>query len=82
MSRSRLSSWRTSPTTMRDGINASAHQLRHYAGTTWYAASGNDLLATARLLRHVNVSTTQVYAALSPVRPAEVVGSVALDFRG
>ena len=60
------------------GIDATAHRLRHYAGTAWYEASGHDLLTTARLLRHASVTTTQVYAQLSPTRPAEVVDLVEL----
>lgn len=60
------------------GIDATAHQLRHYAGTVWYAASGQDLLTTARLLRHSDVSTTQGYADVEPRRPAQVVRAVAL----
>lgn len=60
------------------GVDGSAHRLRHFAGTAWYAASGADLLTTARLLRHVNVATTQGYAALDPRRSLEVVSSVAL----
>jgi integrase/recombinase XerD len=58
------------------GVNATAHQLRHYAGTEWYRASGHDLLTTAQLLRHASVATTQTYAALDPTRPAEVVAKV------
>lgn len=58
------------------GIRASAHQLRHAAGTAWYRGSGHDLLVTARLMRHQSVRTTQIYAALDPVRPAEVVAAV------
>lgn len=58
------------------GIQASAHQLRHFAGTSWYRASGHDLLTTARLLRHANVATSQIYAQLDPVRPAAVVDLV------
>jgi integrase/recombinase XerD len=60
------------------GLSATAHQLRHYAGTNWYRASGHDLLTTAALLRHRNVKTTMVYAALDPTRPAEVVNAVEL----
>jgi integrase len=55
------------------GINATAHQLRHSAGTEWYRVSGHDLLTTARLLRHATVQTTQVYAKVEHTRPAEVV---------
>lgn len=62
-------------------IEASAHNLRHYAGTAWYEASGHDLLTTARLLRHANVATTQVYADIDPDRPAEVIRLAALKRR-
>jgi integrase len=55
------------------GIDATGHQLRHFAGTAWYRASQHDLLVTARLLRHVNAATTQTYAQFDPTRPAEVV---------
>ena len=58
------------------GIRATAHQLRHYAGSAWYRASGHDLLATAQLLRHANVATSQTYAQLDPTRPAQVVALV------
>jgi integrase/recombinase XerD len=58
------------------GVKATSHQLRHWAGTEWYRASGHDLLATAQLLRHASVQTTQIYAQLDPVRPAEVVALV------
>lgn len=60
------------------GVDATAHQLRHYAATSWYKASGHDLLTTSRLLRHANVQTTQIYAKLDPTRPAEVVGLTTL----
>jgi len=60
------------------GVNATAHQIRHFAGTSWFRASGHDLLTTATLLRHASVQTPQIYAALDPVRPAEVVGLVRL----
>lgn len=60
------------------GINGTAHQLRHSAGTAWYAASGHDLLTTSRLLRHASVATTQVYARMGDGRPAEVVRAVHL----
>lgn len=79
--------WATNPTTVGAaisahlrglGIDASGHQLRHTAGTSWYRASGHDVLTTATLLRHVSIQTTQVYAQLDPTRPAEVVGLVSL----
>lgn len=62
---------------LRDcGIAATSHQLRHTAATAWYRASGEDLLATKRLLRHRSVSSTEVYAELASGRPAEVVALV------
>lgn len=60
------------------GIMATGHQLRHAAGTSWYRASGHDLLTTATLLRHASVDTSQIYAQLDPTRPAEVVNLVSV----
>jgi integrase len=60
------------------GIASTAHSLRHYAATSWYRSSGNDLLATQALLRHASVSSTQIYAQLDPRRSAAVVRS--MDF--
>lgn len=59
------------------GINCTAHQLRHWAGTAWYGVD-HDILATQRLLRHVSVSNTQVYADVDPTRPAQVAQLVAV----
>lgn len=59
------------------GVNATAHQLRHWAGTSWYGID-HDILATQRLLRHVSVSNTQVYADVDPTRPAQVARLVAV----
>jgi integrase len=60
------------------GIQATAHKLRHTAGSVWYRTSGHDLLTTAALLRHANVATTQKYAALDSTRAAEVVNAMPL----
>ena len=57
------------------GVAATAHQLRHFAGTSWYRAS-HDLLAVKALLRHASVASTEVYAGFDPTRPAEVVNLV------
>lgn len=59
------------------GIAATAHRLRHWAGTSWYGVD-QDILATQRLLRHVDVGTTQIYADINPTRPAEVAALVML----
>lgn len=55
------------------GVASTAHSLRHYAATAWLRAGGHDLLAVRDLMRHASVSSTEVYARLDPVRPAEVV---------
>jgi integrase len=61
----------------KQGIDATGHQLRHWAGTEWYAVD-RDLLTTQRLLRHASVSNTQIYADVDPQRPAEVARLVTL----
>lgn len=58
------------------GVDATAHQLRHYAGTAWYEVSQHDLLATAQLLRHASVASTQGYAKIRPARATEVALAV------
>ncbi|HWH01930.1 MAG TPA: tyrosine-type recombinase/integrase [Pilimelia sp.] len=60
------------------GVPGTAHALRHWAGTSWYRASGHDLLTTAALLRHTSVDTTSIYAQVSPERPHEVARAVGL----
>jgi integrase/recombinase XerD len=60
------------------GVAGTAHQLRHWAGTSWFRASGHDLLSTATLMRHASVDTTTIYAKLDPARPSEVVRAVRL----
>lgn len=49
----------------RRGVDATAHQLRHYAATRYYAASGNDLRATQAFLGHASSATTEIYVAWS-----------------
>lgn len=60
------------------GVAATAHALRHSAGTAWYRASGHDIIATAGLLRHASIRSSQTYAQLDPTRLAEVVRLVEL----
>lgn len=63
------------------GIQASAHNLRHTAITEWYQASQHDLITTQRLARHAALSSTQIYADVAPVRPAEVVAAMRIGGR-
>jgi site-specific recombinase XerD len=54
------------------GIDATAHQLRHWFGTEVYGAS-RDLRMTQQLLGHSSPTTTAIYADWSP---GEAVGIV------
>lgn len=58
------------------GLPCTGHQLRHFAGTSWYRESGHDLLTTQVLLRHATVASSQIYSQLDPTRPAQVVNLV------
>jgi integrase/recombinase XerD len=60
------------------GVAGTAHQLRHWAGTSWFRASGHDLLTVATLMRHASVDTSTIYTKLDPSRPSEVVRAVTL----
>lgn len=46
------------------GINATAHQLRHFYGTE-LLANGTDVRVVQTLMRHENLSTTAIYTRVS-----------------
>lgn len=54
------------------GIGATAHQLRHWFGTSVYQAS-HDLRLTQELMGHADPKTTAIYAAYSPDAASSVV---------
>jgi len=56
-----------------NGVDASAHQLRHAYATAVYRRSGGDLRMTQELLGHASPSTTAIYTAWSQERAAKVV---------
>jgi site-specific recombinase XerD len=63
---------------LRDlGIDATAHQLRHWFATNVYAA-GHDIRVTQELLGHSNPSTTSRYVAFSAVAAEAAVKSLRL----
>jgi integrase/recombinase XerC len=57
------------------GLEASAHQLRHFFGTSAYRAS-KDLRLTQELMGHASPTTTAGYAAFSRGDMAQVVASI------
>ncbi|MDZ7732187.1 MAG: tyrosine-type recombinase/integrase [Acidimicrobiia bacterium] len=57
------------------GIDATAHQFRHWFGTM-VQAEGGDLRVTQELLGHANPGTTAGYAAFSFVRGVEAVSGL------
>ncbi len=59
------------------GIDATAHQLRHYFATEVYASS-KDIRVTQELLGHSSPSTTANYVAFSHVDAAAAVASLSL----
>lgn len=59
------------------GIGASAHQLRHWFGTSVYQAS-HDLRMTQELMGHRDPKTTAMYAAYSPEAASSVVGALSV----
>lgn len=60
------------------GVAATAHQLRHYAGTAALEASGGDLRAVQELLGHSSPATTALYTRLDTRRLRDVVQRIAL----
>ena len=59
------------------GIDATAHQLRHWFATSTYATSG-DLLVVQNLLGHSSPTTTAVYTAWSRPAAEAAVGALSL----
>jgi len=58
------------------GIDASAHQYRHWFGTNTYAASDGDLLVVRDLLGHASITTTTIYTAFSGAAAADAVAGL------
>jgi len=59
------------------GVDATAHQLRHWCATRAYAATG-DLAGVQDYLGHASPATTRIYAKLDPARLRFVADSITL----
>ena len=61
-----MPAWKVSHTANRYlhgiGIDATAHQLRHWFASRTYRTTGHNLLLVSQLLGHSSVITTQIYA--------------------
>lgn len=61
-----MPAWKVSHTANRYlhgiGIDATAHQLRHWFASKTYRTTGHNLLLVSKLLGHSSVITTQIYA--------------------
>lgn len=58
------------------GISATAHSLRHYAGSEALQASGGDLRAVQELLGHASPATTSLYTKLDVRRIRAAVDGI------
>ena len=59
------------------GVDATAHQLRHWFGTHMYGTS-HDLRLTQEMLGHANPATTAIYTAFDRTNAAAAMQSLAL----
>lgn len=57
-------------------VRASAHQLRHWFGTTAYETSGGDLRMVQELLGHSSPTTTAIYTRWARGRSLDVVSAM------
>lgn len=55
------------------GMNKTFHCCRHFFATTTLKVSGGDILAVRDLMRHTDVSTTQIYLKVADGRGAEIL---------
>lgn len=60
------------------GINATAHQLRHWFGTNTYRAC-HDLRVVQELMGHASPTTTSIYADWSRPEARRVIDALELD---
>jgi site-specific recombinase XerD len=58
------------------GIDASAHQLRHWFATSTYELSGGDLRLVQELLGHSSPTTTAIYTSWSRAKAMHVVAQL------
>lgn len=59
----------------RCGIDATAHQLRHYFATSLVQA-GVDLRTVQTLMRHDQLSTTAIYTQINPTRQVQALAAL------
>lgn len=59
----------------RAGVDVTPHQLRHWAGTRWQAATG-DIRVTQELMGHSSPAVTQVYCEPSAAAMAAAVAAL------
>ena len=62
----------------RAGVDATAHQLRHWFGTNLYAQS-HDIRMTQEMLGHANPATTAIYTAFDKKAAAVAVRNMSFD---
>ena len=62
----------------RAGVEATAHQLRHWFGTNLYAQS-HDIRMTQEMLGHANPATTAIYTAFDKKAAAVAVRNMSFD---
>lgn len=61
----------------RAGVEATAHQLRHWYGSSLLVA-GADLRTVQELMRHESIQSTQIYTMVSDERRADAIARLEL----
>lgn len=61
----------------RAGVDATAHQLRHWYGTS-LLESGADLRTVQELMRHESLATTQIYTRVTSERRRDAIHALQL----
>jgi integrase/recombinase XerD len=67
----------------RAGVDATAHQLRHWFGTEGLRSAGGNIRVAQQLLRHANISSTAIYTRVDDDETtAAVAGLPVTDLGG
>ena len=65
----------------RAGVDATAHQLRHWYGTNVLVAAGGNIRTTQQLMRHASIASTAIYTQISDEQLRTAIAALPVPLR-